>query len=425
MGKEEVSVIVPVYNVEQYVEMCISSIMKQTYSKLQIILVDDGSRDRCPQICDRYKEKDLRITVIHRENQGLVRARKTGLSYASGKYVCYVDGDDWIEPDMIERLVKEMEEAAADVVVSGHFIDMEDGSRKADNSLNAGIYNREDILPTMLYTGVFYEFGIHQFVWAKLFRRDILQKIQMQVDDRIRCGEDVALVYPYFLHIKTICCSSYTGYHYIQRADSMTNRYAPDELDQNWILIQYLHKVFKEAEDYQCLYIQLNQYAKNLLLTRCISCFDSPQEDRILMPYGWIPVNARVILYGAGKLGNSISHYLGKRSVSIVDWVDRDFGRYQKNGMEVHAPERVKHIKDAGYDCIIIAVSNRNVAAAIEGELKNMGVKKEKIRWLASNFIKEDYFIIRGITGIGKEGPNEHSTDSSRRHRSPVPDGHP
>lgn len=97
-----ISIIVPVYNVEKYLERCIESIVNQTYKDIEIILVDDGSPDNCSVICDRYAEKDNRIKVIHKQNGGLINARKSGLEIAQGDYIGFVDSDDWIEPEMYE-----------------------------------------------------------------------------------------------------------------------------------------------------------------------------------------------------------------------------------------------------------------------------------------------------------------------------------
>ena len=119
-----VSVIIPIYNVSQYLEKCISSVIRQTYDRLQIILVNDGSTDHSGLICDRYKKMDKRIHVIHKQNEGLVQARKTGLALAEGEYICYVDGDDWIEPDMIECLMAGMVQTGTELVISNHFCDI-------------------------------------------------------------------------------------------------------------------------------------------------------------------------------------------------------------------------------------------------------------------------------------------------------------
>ena len=100
------SVVVPIYNVEKYLNKCVESILNQTYKDFELILVDDGSPDHCPEICDEYAERDARVRVIHKENEGLVAARNTGIKEAKGEYICYVDGDDWIANNLLETVWK-------------------------------------------------------------------------------------------------------------------------------------------------------------------------------------------------------------------------------------------------------------------------------------------------------------------------------
>lgn len=391
----EVTVIVPIYNVARYLDKCLSSIIGQTYDKLQIILVDDGSTDDSGKICDWYKEQDARVVVIHKANEGLVKARKTGISRATGKYICYVDGDDWIELDLIECLIADMERTEADLVVSGYYCNTEGGSQKIQGRLETGLYDAGAIIPVMLYTGEFYEFGISQFVWAKLFRKDILWNVQVQVDDRIFCGEDVAVTYPYILQTHKIYHSDYVGYHYRQRMDSMTNRFDVNEPIRNKILLEYLLKTFNNSEYADRMLGQLNQYAKNLLLVRQIGYFDSSDGGMVLRPYGGISADARLIIYGAGKLGQSIYHYLkGQPSIEIVDWLDKNYAFYQKMHYKVNSPEKLKLLNDHSYDFIIIAVNNQNTADVICRNLVNMGVKRERIKCLNKDFIDEGNYIL-------------------------------
>ena len=367
----------------------------QTYDKLQIVLVDDGSTDRSGQICDQYQKKDVRIVVIHKQNEGLVPARKTGLLAATGKYICYVDGDDWIEPDFIEHLLAGMERAGTELSVADYFCDMEEYSWKVQERQQAGVYDTKELISTMLYTGEFYEFGISQFVWAKLFRRDVLYEIQMQVDDRIFCGEDVAVTYPYILKTRKICFLSYAGYHYRQRRGSMTSGYDANEQMRNRILIQYLADIFQSSAYADNLYRQLNQYAKNLFLARQIDCFDTPKGRGLLTPYGGLPENARVVIYGAGKLGQSIYGYLERQtSVTIIDWVDKNYKRYQKGDRKVNSPENLKQFDISSYDWVIIGVCSEKTAEKIKEYLIELHIDKEKIKWLRKAFIQEKTWIL-------------------------------
>ncbi len=390
-----ISVIVPIYNVSAYLKKCISSILSQTYPYLQIILVDDGSTDQSPAICDIYQRQDPRIQVIHRQNGGLVSARKTGLQAATGKYICYVDGDDWLEADMIEQLLKGMKQTNTDLIISNHFCNLENMVWKVQGRLKAGIYDAKDLIPMMLYNGEFYEFGIHQFVWGKLYRKEILWDIQMQVDDRITCGEDVAVTYPYILKAEHICILDYVGYHYLQRAGSMTSCYYTEAWIQSKILLKYLQRIFQSSVYTDSLMIQLNQYAKNLLLARQIHYFDTFVENKRLMPYGEIPRDARVVIYGAGKLGQSIYDYLMQETaVEIVYWVDKNYTMYQKMSRKVYNPEELRNLDDSTYDFLVIGINSQKTAKIVKEYLIEMSVREEKIRWLSEDFIREENFIL-------------------------------
>ena len=161
-----VSVIVPVYKVPEYLNRCVESICKQTYSNLEIILVDDGSPDECPQICDALAKKDRRIVVIHQKNSGLSAARNAGLKKSTGEYILYVDSDDYIKDDMIETLVSAIEKYEADIAISTYVLSS--GDDKESLRLSGKIFNgeTEDMLKLI------YSNGLWQ-AWAKLIKRKI------------------------------------------------------------------------------------------------------------------------------------------------------------------------------------------------------------------------------------------------------------
>lgn len=197
-----ISVIVPIYMIERYVGICIESIIKQTYKNLEIILVDDGSKDRCPNICDLYAGKDNRIKVIHKPNGGIVSARKAGLQQSNGAYISYVDGDDWIESEFIESLYTAALENDADIVCAGYTRDLYSQSVYFTNGLSSGVYKGEklrNLWKTMISNGSYYRSGITTYVWNKLFKRETLIDPQNKVDSRISIGEDGAVTYPALL----------------------------------------------------------------------------------------------------------------------------------------------------------------------------------------------------------------------------------
>lgn len=156
----KVSIVVPVYNAEKYLDQCVTSIMGQTYRHLEIILVNDGSTDHSLEICRKYAETDERITVVEQINQGVVKARKTGVEAATGDFIGWADADDWMESGYIEGLVRLQEESNADIVTATHFHDIGSDSRLIKNGVDTGIYDVKQLLPVMLYTGEFFEYGI-------------------------------------------------------------------------------------------------------------------------------------------------------------------------------------------------------------------------------------------------------------------------
>ena len=224
-----ISIIVPIYKVENYIKQCIDSIISQTYDDLEIILVDDGSPDNCHAICDEYAKKDSKIKVIHKKNGGLISARKAGLKASTGEYVCFVDGDDWIEPDMYEHIANAIEKYSCDCVITQFYFSFPDKELKSNYLLSKKYYTRDgiekEIFPTMLFAGEYYQFGIYPCCWTKVFKRELLETHLMDTDERIRMGEDIAFTYPCLMECNSIAFIDKPLYHYRNNPSSMTNAY--------------------------------------------------------------------------------------------------------------------------------------------------------------------------------------------------------
>lgn len=216
MESNKISIIVPVYNVEQYLERCVNSLINQTYKNIEIILVDDGSPDQCPQLCDNYANSDSRIKVIHKTNGGLSDARNVGLDNATGEYIAFVDSDDWVENDFIETLCKNAEKENADISIIGCTLVWDDG-RKKPGSKDKGYYvfNKEKAIKEMLIQR---KFGC--MVWQKMYRKQIFDTVRFPVG---KLYEDVAISMPTFLRVKKVVVSGRQGYNYYQRDNSIVN----------------------------------------------------------------------------------------------------------------------------------------------------------------------------------------------------------
>lgn len=208
-----VTVIVPVYNVEHYLDTCIKSIVMQSLDCMQIILVDDGSTDSSPLICDQWAEKDKRIHVIHKNNDGVSSARNAGLKIAKGKYIGFVDSDDYIKSDMYQRMMEAAEQTGSDLITCGVCEINGDTKRILSPCINT-LTNMEAIRHLLLWDG-----QITSFVWDKLYRKSILDKIRF--NEKFTYGEDTLFVYEYLKYCRIVHHIDGYSYYYIRRDSSL------------------------------------------------------------------------------------------------------------------------------------------------------------------------------------------------------------
>lgn len=220
-----ISVIVPIYNVEQYLDRCITSIVNQTYKNLEIILVDDGSPDNCPEMCDDWAKKGERITVIHKENGGLSDARNIGTQEATGILVAYIDSDDWLEEDALEKMYLRMQADDSDIVSCGVKWVKED-----ETIINEASVARDEVLNTeSAMKEIIADGKLKQHVWNKLYRRNMIADIPFE---KGKYHEDVFWSYQVFGRAKKVSLMRESFYHYVQRANSiMGERYSVKRLD--------------------------------------------------------------------------------------------------------------------------------------------------------------------------------------------------
>ena len=251
MKNDLISIIIPVYKVEKYLEKCIESVLKQTYTNLQVILVDDGSPDNCGKICDEYAKKDSRIEVIHKVNGGLSDARNVGIAKAKGKYIGFVDSDDYIKEDMYEILINLIKEYDADVSICNLY-DVIEGKEYIRNKEN-GIkeYNRIDILKEVLL-----DKNIQSYAWNKLYKKELFNEIKYPIGKKY---EDIGTTFYIFEKCNKVVVTSEPEYYYLKRADSLVNNVTESTvLDYTEIIIQrylYTQKNIEELRKYNNYYL--------------------------------------------------------------------------------------------------------------------------------------------------------------------------
>lgn len=267
----ELSIIVPIFNGEKYLHKCIDSILSQQYTDFELILIDDGSTDDSLSICNEYAGADSRVVVHHKENEGLVAARKSGVSLAKGDYIGFVDCDDFIDANMYSDLMNAAEKDKSDMVSSGIIIDFISHSKVEPNNFPEGFYDEEavknEVIPRMLIHSGFVKYGIIPGVVTKVFRRSILENALPNVSDRLTIGEDVAITAYSMMNVKSLSVINTAGYHYVQHENSMAKAFNPKRIEKISDLYSCISKI--EEESYQK---QVNLYMCYLIFNALADC---------------------------------------------------------------------------------------------------------------------------------------------------------
>ena len=272
MNNPLVSIIVPVYNVQNSVARCLESICAQTWKNIEIILVNDGSRDESFSVCEHFREKDPRIVLVDKSNSGVSDTRNCGMSLASGKYVQFVDSDDYIEPDFTERLVTAAETNNADLVIAPYWMVIPANSCKTGQALESlqenlgieekrpddvreygflpeGTYDRDTFALRLMEKPASFFYSV---LWNKLYRRDILVDNHLQFTREVRWAEDLVFNLEYILYANVFVSIPKAGYHYVQNPQSICHtQINPASIVQNKI------QTFRYYKD---LYTRLGMY---------------------------------------------------------------------------------------------------------------------------------------------------------------------
>ena len=397
-----ISVVIPVYNTAKYLRRCMDSVINQTYRNLEIICVDDGSTDESGKILDEYATRDGRITVVHKENGGLVSARKAGVLRATGAYVSYVDSDDEIALTRYEELLENGINQNADIIFTDVTQVYGDGRRlKLNNYFEKGFYSKErinsDLIINFCDLNHFHRRKLRIYVWGVLFKTKLIKKCQLLVDDVIIYGEDAACMMSCLSAAESAYMANAGGYIYHKNNDSMCHK-----ADETGALVQktkisnrglYRHlkrtllsfspnvrTVVQREIVMDLFYATLNwDYTSAVRLI-------GDSED--IFPY-MVAKGKRVVIYGAGTFGMQLYRHLSSydSDTNIVLWCDRAWESFRANGYDVSAPEE---IKTAEYDYVLMAIGQYDVAENAEKSLINMGIPAEKIRFMDVNELTKE-----------------------------------
>ena len=255
-----ISVIVPIYNVEKYLNRCIESIVNQTYKNLEIILVDDGSPDNCPQICDEWKEKDNRIKVIHKENGGVSSARNEGIKNANGEYISFIDADDTIDINTYLNIKNVINQCRSDIIDFGwQYVSKNNEITKNINKLEKNTilskkYITEVILPPLLNIED-KKYFVFDFVWNKIFKSEIIHTHNILFNDKRKTWEDRIFLVEFLKYANTYYSIDDFFYNYMDIPNSLSRRYSLDFFEiiiENYL---FYYNNFSKIYDFDTDYV--------------------------------------------------------------------------------------------------------------------------------------------------------------------------
>lgn len=243
MQNSKISIIVPVYNILPYIEKCLNSLINQTYENIEIIIVDDGSNDGSEKICDKFAKNYKKINVFHKANGGLSSARNYGLNFATGDYIGFVDGDDYIELNMFERLINNLTQTNADISICSFFMENEDGSKHCNcENLETKTFSNIEALELLSSERQ----DRYVVAWNKLYKKELFQDIEFPIG---KIHEDQAIIHHLFFKAKKISTISQKLYHYVVHKNSLSHQ----------------NNITKHFDDIDALFDRIKFYKQNNL----------------------------------------------------------------------------------------------------------------------------------------------------------------
>ena len=369
MEEIKFSIIVPIYNADRYLKLCLDSIINQTYKNIEIVLIDDGSTDNSFEICKDYEQRDTRIILVKQDNRGLVYSRKVGIKIATGDYISFVDSDDTIELDLFSSVVTELKDQYPDVIAYGLREVYTDHVCEKNNKYNYGYYDRKtilsDILPIMICRGCFFEFGILPNLVCKIINKKFLEKIDIYVSDNVTVGEDADFSYQIISQANSLQLLNLIPYNYYQHGNTMMIK--PITEKPLISLRNDLEKSFLKNEQYKILIRQVDKYYKFVMALK------RPDKVEVISKFFDEKKFGRCALYGAGGFGNAIYTFFCN-TISI--WVDKNNVYYESQGLNVTSIETLLQLKNL-YDYIFVSVLNENVCKDIKDNLRKLGIDKD------------------------------------------------
>lgn len=375
-----ISIIIPMYNAENYIEKCLKSVLDQSFADIEVIVINDGSTDGSEAIVRSIAEGDLRVHLFSQENHGLVNARKQGIERSRGEYVLFVDADDWISEKAVEELYKLALDNDAEVVVSGAMkAYLFEKAKEESNIAEPGLYlgdKLEELKSKLFCMEETFCLALLPYLWNKLWKRELIERFVLAADERITVGEDVAIGFPAILASGSLVVTNACYYYYRQNNASMMKTIGDEqaEYENAKRLDSYLRDKCDELGYLDQVGAGLDRFLFNQVCTRAYSVLNRGKECQELYPFmDQMPEN--LVIYGAGELGKAVYRYASGKT-NVKAWIDGRADIYQRLGMPVISIN--EYIPDA-QDTIVVAVFRKKSVDAIVKDLADKGAREENI----------------------------------------------
>lgn len=242
-----ISVVIPVYNAEKYIERCLKSVCEQSFDDYEVIVVDDGSKDSSPMIVDDFARDYNCLKAIHQDNGGVIKARKTGVRNAKGLYILNLDSDDWLLKNHLIKIAEEIYRNHPDIVVTGYIEDNEGIQNKYSQNIAPGFYSgvqmQKEILENFISTNTFFTFGIYPTLWTSCIKKELVSKAQKKLPETYSIGEDISVTYPCIINASSLSILDDYTYVYRIQNESMTHVFDEKFSKKIIYLLEYLTSV--------------------------------------------------------------------------------------------------------------------------------------------------------------------------------------
>mgnify|MGYP004521428189 CR=1 FL=1 len=377
---KKLTVVIPLYNQQQYIEQCLKSVLNQNFKDIEVLVIDDGSTDDSFSICNRIAQSDYRVRIIHQENKGLSEARKTGIINCNTEYITFVDADDFILKNAYEYASEAMEKDI-DMIFFEIARYYDDSNIKIEHHiLNDGYYDKmrieQEVYPRLIWDFKIGVPGIECSQCVRIMKKAILQRAYETITEGgFYYGDDVAITYPSYLLINNMQVINHNYYMHRQRCNGIAPYIKRDSFfKEAFDLYNYLIDVFEDS-NISNIKKQIEYFFIYSVNLKKMKYNDYVYEREFLFPFDKVANGKKIVLYGAGNVGKTYYKQLTKIDYcNEIYWIDKN-AEY----MSDKRIQSIDYIDNIVFDYVVIAIENVNICDSVKDWLISRGIDKDKI----------------------------------------------